>query len=132
MLFWVEVDGYQVAVQVVNRRPNPYWRLAPYTIVYATPRQREVRRTLSTAAHKVVGGSEQDINREVQEAFRNWDYTKPRPNKIYEGLKLLYGDDADRVMEYITKQKAVQERMKTPAVREKLQKEIEHLVLVEA
>ena len=55
MLFWINVDGDRIAIQAVNRKGSPYFRLAPYTLVYPTPRQREVRHTLMKGAHKAIG-----------------------------------------------------------------------------
>ena len=81
MLFWIEIDGDRVAVQAVNRKPKPYWRLAPYTIVYPTPKQRMVRDTVTIAAHMAVDGTQEDINLNVRDAFRGWEYTPQHPNK---------------------------------------------------
>ena len=66
MLFWLDIDGYRVAVQAVKRGNTAYWRLAPYTIVYPTPRQREVRNTLMVGAHSGVAMSAYAVNKKVQ------------------------------------------------------------------
>lgn len=120
MLFWLEIDGERVAVQAVNRKPNPYWRLAPYTIVYPTPRQRNVRDTLSTGAHKTVGGTQEDVNLEVRASFQNWKYAERPENRTYEALKSLYGDEVDDVMRYIQTQKKVEQKLLSPAYRERI------------
>lgn len=129
MLFWIEVEGERVAVQVVKRKPNPYWRLAPYTIVYPTPKQRKVRDTVSIAAHRAVDGTQEDINLEVKDAFRDWDYTTKPLNKTYAGLKMLYGDQVDQVMDYINAQKRVEIKMQYPEYRKQIDMEVERLVL---
>ena len=131
MLFWIEIDGERVAVQAVNRKPKPYWRLAPYTIVYPTPKQRMVRNTLSIGAHKAVDGTMEDINLEVQASFRNWNYAQRPANRTYEALKELYGDQVDDVMRYIQTRKRAEKKLRIPVYREKIQQAVE-LQLVSA
>ena len=124
MLFWIEIDGDRVAVQAVNRKPKPYWRLAPYTIVYPTPRQRAVRNTVSIAAHMAVDGTQEDINLNVKDAFKGWEYTPQYPNKTYMTLKSIYGDQADDVLNYIQTQKRVEQKLNRSQYRQRLEMEV--------
>ena len=124
MLFWIEIDGDRVAVQAVNRKPKPYWRLAPYTIVYPTPRQRAVRNTVSIAAHRAVDGTQEDINLNVKDAFKGWEYTPQYPNKTYMTLKSIYGDQADDVLNYIQTQKRVEQKLNRSQYRQRLEMEV--------
>ena len=122
MLFWIEIDGDRVAVQAVNRKPKPYWRLAPYTIVYPTPRQRAVRNTVSIAAHRAVDGTQEDINLNVKDAFKGWEYTTQYPNKTYMTLESIYGDQADDVLNYIQTQHRVEGKLsQNPHYHEKIE-----------
>lgn len=132
MLFWIEIDGERVAVQAVNRKPKPYWRLAPYTIVYPTPRQRQVRDTLTVGAHKAAYGTQEDVNLEVRDAFRGWDYSVQYPNKTYLALKSIYGDEADDVLEYIRSQKRAAEKLSHPSYRARIEHAVEEQFVVSA
>ena len=126
MLFWITVDGYRVAVQAVNRNGKPYYRLAPYTIIYPTPRQREVRNRLSVAAHRAQGGTYVDIDDEVRAGFTDWEYTDSRkPNTTYLALKSIYGDEVDSVLTYISGQKYVAEKLKLPEYQQRIRKQIQ-------
>lgn len=125
MLFWLEIDGERVAVQVVNRKPKPYWRLAPYTIVYPTPKQRQVRDTLAIGAHKAAYGTMEDVNVEVKSSFNGWRYAERPENRTYAALKELYGDEVDDVMRYIQAQKKTEKRLQSPIYRERLERELE-------
>ena len=132
MLFWIEVSGMRVAVQAVNRKPNPYWRLAPYTLVYPTPKQREVRYTTALAAHSRAGEPLTEINRTVKEAFTDWQKTERPPNRVAEGLKALYGDQADQVLSYIAKRNIVSEKLKNPEEHARITEQVVKLLEAEA
>lgn len=130
MLFWIDIDGDQVAVQAVNRKPNPYWRLAPYTMVYPTPRQSMVRNTFSGGAHKAAYGTQEDVNIEVKESFKNWNYAPKPENLTYSVLKQLYGEQADEVLDYIGKQKRVAKKLHLQSVKAKVEKAmVEHVTV---
>lgn len=131
MLFWITVDGRNVAIQAVNRKPRPYWRLAPYTIVYPTPKQREVRHTLAKGAHSAANKSLDDVDQSVQKEFANWEYTERPANRVEQGLKELYGNEADKVLTYISNQNYVSEKLKSPAYKHKVQQVVE-AALIEA
>ena len=131
-MFWVDIDGYRVAVQAVLRGKTAYWRLAPYTIVYPTPRQRAVRETLSMASHEEAGQDIGTIDRSVRDAFRGWEYSVQAPNKTYLALKQIYGSEADAVLEYIQKQKKVGEILRAPEKRREIDITINRLLKVNA
>ena len=128
MLFWVNIDGYRVAVQAVKRGEKAYWRLAPYTLIYPTPKQRSVRNTLSIASHGSAEKSWTELNDNVAAAFDGWERTEPEPNKTHLALREIYGDEADKVLEYITKQKQVSQILSTSKNKEYINKEIEKVV----
>lgn len=128
MIFWITVDGDRVAVQAVNRKPRPYWRLAPYTIVYPTPKQREVRANLMIAAHRAAGGTDEDINAEIKDQFRSWEHAEKKPNNTYLALKELYGDEADKVLNYIGAQKRVEKKLQVPEYRNKVERAVELII----
>jgi hypothetical protein len=113
--------GYQVAVQAVNRKGHPYYRLAPYTILYPTPRQRMVRNTLATASHNSVDMKYYEINQNVKDAFSNWERTEKGQSRLYQTLTALYGETAKDVLEYVSKQKIVSNLIRAPEINEQFQ-----------
>lgn len=125
MLFWIELDGVRVAVQAVNRKPKPFWRLAPYTIVYPTPKQKEVRNTVAKGAHKAISGTTEDVNLEVRASFTGWEYARKPANTTYEALKAIYGSQADDVLLYIQAQKKVEGKIRNPLFHERMAQAIE-------
>ena len=128
MLFWINVDGDRIAIQAVNRKGSPYFRLAPYTLVYPTPRQREVRHTLMQGAHKASGGTYRDVNEEVKASFDDWQYTPKPVNKTEMALREIYGDQVNEVLNYIQAQKRVETKLSTPEYKQKFNAAIEKLI----
>ncbi len=130
MLFWLDIDGYRVAVQAVKRGDKAYWRLAPYTIVYPTPRQRDVRINLGIAAHRSVDHPVEKLNENVQKQFANWKYTQKGENRTAQALREIYGDEADEVLEYIDHRKHVSEVLQNREYRERIDKQVQVLATV--
>lgn len=129
MLFWITVGSERIAIQAVNRKPNPYWRLAPFTLVYPTPRQRAVRYTLAEASHASVDQSVATLNTAVQDAFVDWEKTPRAENKIQSVLRNLYGDEADKVLDYIsTRRRLSQKLIDNPELHEQITKEFEKMM----
>ena len=129
MLFWLDIDGYRVAVQAVKRGNTAYWRLAPYTIIYPTPRQREVRNTLMVGAHSGVAMSAYAVNKKVQQAFAGWDYAEKPKNKTEAAMQEIYGNEANIVLEYIDKIKHAGEIINSNSeLKNKIQKRAEILL----
>ena len=129
MLFWIEIDGVRVAVQAVNRKPKPYWRLAPYTLVYPTPKQRMVRFTVASGAHKAAGGTSEDVTTEVAMSFRGWEYVQRTSNSTEAALRELYGDQVDEVMAYIRNSGRVREKLNSPLYREHFDRIVEKMLI---
>jgi hypothetical protein len=101
MLFRVNVNGKTIAVQIVKRGKTVYWRLAPYTLVYPTKRQRDVRNTVMAAAHNNYDKPVDVLLEGVKHAFDDWEYTEKKPNRVETFLKTVYGADAEKVEDYI-------------------------------
>ncbi len=125
MLIWIKVNGSSVAIQAVKRGNTAYWRLAPYTIVYPTPKQREVRYNLGYAAHKSVDKPVEELNKKVKEQFIGWKYVEKKENRTAAALREIYGSEADRVLEYIDRQKRVSNIIKTEEVKKEIDNQIQ-------
>ncbi len=129
MMFWLDIGGYQIAVQAVNRSGKAYWRLAPYTIVYPTPKQREVRLNLSIAAHESANQPVEKLNENVQKQFINWEYAQRGENSTAQALREIYGDEADEVLEYIDHRKHARQALENREYKKQIEEKIQSLLI---
>ena len=98
-------DGRVICVQFVKRGKTVYVRQCAYTFYHPTPSQELVRRTLAQGASKAFDKSLQQVNVNVEAAFRNWVRRSPENrSRAARYLREVFPDDTEAVEEYLEAQ----------------------------